>query len=409
MYDVVVIGGGPAGMMAAGTAASKGKKVALVEKNKNLGKKLRITGKGRCNITNACETEELLNNVISNRNFLYSSFYSFTNTDTIEFFENLGVKTKVERGLRVFPESDSANDVADAMVKFINNNGVMIICDKAKKVEKDSANLFNIYLENEVLKSHAVIIATGGYSYQGTGSTGDGHNFSRNLGHTVTKISPSLVPLETTEDWPKELQGLSLKNVNLSVYKDNKRVFSELGEMLFTHFGVSGPLVLSGSCHIGDLNKSKCELSIDLKPGLTLEQLDKRICRDFSENINKDFQNSLNNLLPKRLISTIIDLSGISPVLKVNQIKKCDRERLCRLLKDLRLTVKEKRPINEAIITSGGISVKEINPSTLESKLVDGLFFAGEIIDVNAYTGGFNLQIAFSTGYLAGLGASDIN
>lgn len=398
----VVIGGGPAGMMAAIAAAKAGKKVILLEKNEKVGRKLAITGKGRCNVTNACEIEELFDNIQKNKRFLYSAIYGFSNSDVMNFFEEHGVPLKIERGNRVFPVSDKAWDIVDALRGAMLDNGVKIIRDEATGIETTDGCVTAVKGKNKTYPCDGAIIATGGASYKQTGSTGDGYTFARELNHSVTKISPSLIPIITAED-TKPLQGLSLKNVALTVKNPKgKTVYEDFGEMLFTHFGLSGPIILSASAHMG-ADPKDCKLYIDLKPALSEEKLDERILRDFAENINKDFANSLGALLPMKLIPYIISLSDIEPKTKVNTITKHQRKNLCCLLKSLEFTAEAYRPINEAIITSGGVSVKEINPSTMESKLVKGLFFAGEVIDVDAYTGGFNLQIAFSTGNLAGL------
>ena len=404
-FDVVVIGGGAAGMMAAGTAAKRGKKVALIEKNRLLGKKMLITGKGRCNITNACEeVEDLINNVTKNSSFLYSAFYNFTNEDTINFFNQLGVETKVERGKRVFPVSDKSRDVVDALVRYIKKQKVEIICDRVLNIITDNECVMGVETEkNGKVMADSIILATGGKSYQATGSTGDGYKFAESLGHTVTEIMPSLVPVEVEESWPYELMGLALKNVELTVLNEkNKEIYKDFGELMFAHFGMSGPVVLSASAHMRPMESGKYKLVIDLKPALDEKQLDARLLRDFQKFANKDFINSLSELLPSGIIEPIVELSGIDRHKKVNSITKEERQKLLSTIKGLTLTVKDFCPIEQAIITSGGISVKEINPSTMESKKIKGLFFAGEIIDVDAYTGGFNLQIAFSTGVLAG-------
>ena len=397
----VVIGGGPAGMMAAIAAAERGEKVILLEKNEKLGRKLAITGKGRCNITNACEVEELLGNIPVNKNFLYSAFYGFTNADTINFFEENGVPTKVERGNRVFPVSDKAYDVVDALLIKLRRTGVRIVRDTALEILTENGSVIGVKGQNDTYPCDGAVIATGGQSYAQTGSTGDGYRFAKELGHSVTDIYPSLIPI-VTEEPTGALQGLSLKNAALTV-KDpkGKTVYTDFGEMLFTHFGLSGPMILSASGHLGK-NPKGCRFIIDLKPALAEEKLDERVLRDFGENVNKDFQNSLGALLPAKMIPYIVGKSEIPPHTKVNSITREQRRRLVRLVKNLEFTAAAYRPINEAIITCGGVNVKEINPSTMESRLVKGLFFAGEVIDVSAYTGGFNLQIAFSTGRLAG-------
>lgn len=399
-YDVIVIGGGPAGMMAAGTAANNGKRVLLIEKNDMLGRKLRITGKGRCNITNTADDETFFDNLPKNSKFMFSSYYNFNNYAVIDFFNMLGVETVEERGGRVFPKSEKAIDVVNAMIKFIKDAKVSAKKDKATKILTKDNTVFGVKCESGEYFADNVIIATGGRSYPLTGSTGDGYRFAKELGHTVTEIRPSLVPVETKDSWCRELQGLSLRNISIKLVKDSKEIFSDFGEMIFTHFGVSGPVILSASAHITD--KSQYKIIIDLKPALDEKTLDKRILRDFESFSNKNFSNALDELLPKKLIPVIVELSGISPHKKVNMITKEERETLLKLLKNLTMTVKRLRPIDEAIVTRGGIAVNEINPSTMESKLVKGLYFCGEVIDVDAYTGGYNLQISFSTGRQAG-------
>ena len=405
MKKTVVIGGGAAGLMAAIKAAQNGNSVTVVEKNTKPARKLLITGKGRCNLTNNCDVDTLIANMTKNGRFLYSAFSSFTPFDTMSFFENLGVKLKTERGNRVFPVSDRAVDIVDALWGAAKKNGVKIIQGRVVDITLCDNTVSSVILENgEQLNADAVIIATGGKSYPATGSNGDGYELAKKLGHTVTDILPSLVPIKVHEGFCSYLSGLSLKNVTLSVYEEGKKkpIFCELGEMLFTHFGVSGPLVLSASAHMRKLGKTKYKMVIDLKPGLSYEQLDKRIVRDFSENNNKNFGNALDKLLPQKLISVIVNLSGIKNDTKVNQITREQRYNLCRIFKEFTLNPIAFCDIEEAIITSGGINVREINPANMQSKIVEGLYFAGEIIDVDAYTGGFNLQIAFSTGSLAG-------
>lgn len=400
---VVVIGGGPAGMMAAAIASRRGNSVVLIEKNNMLGKKLLITGKGRCNITNNADISEFIENTPVNSNFLYSAFYTFTNTKLIELLNKLGVETKVERGERVFPVSDKAKDVLNALKKFMSISGVKVHNGEVADVSIDADGKKKVVLKDrKFITCDKVIIATGGLSYPNTGSTGDGYKFAKKLGHTIVPVKPSLVPMVLCEKEASALQGLSLKNVSLTVYKNGKKMYDDFGEMLFTHYGVSGPIVLSASSHIRDLSDGEYKISVDLKPALDFETLDKRVLRDFEEFKNKDFINSLDKLLPQKLIPVIAKLSGIDERKKTNEITRDERHKFVSLLKDLRFTVKEFRPIDEAIISSGGIEVKEINPSTMESKIAPGVYFAGEVIDVDAYTGGFNLQIAFSTGYLAG-------
>ncbi len=408
MKNVVIIGGGAAGLMAAITSADKGNNVTLIEKNAKVGRKLMITGKGRCNVCNNCDIDTLINNIPKNAKFLYSAFSSLPPKDLMEFFENRKVPLKTERGNRVFPFSDKAVDIVDALYNAVTASGAKIINSTAEKLITSENRVIGVKLQNgDILPADSVILATGGMSYPLTGSTGDGYKMAQDLGHTVTELKPSLVPLTIHEGFCTHLSGLSLKNVTLSVFEDGKKkpLFSELGEMLFTHFGISGPLVLSASSHIRYMGKKQYTAFIDLKPALSKEQLDSRILRDFSEEQNKNFANSLDKLLPKSLIPVIIKLSGIPGDLKVNQITKEQRLKLIDIIKALPLHITGFRPIEEAIITSGGISVKEITPQTMESKLISGLYFAGEIIDVDAYTGGFNLQIAFSTGFTAGVNA----
>ncbi|MBQ3782811.1 MAG: NAD(P)/FAD-dependent oxidoreductase [Lachnospiraceae bacterium] len=403
---VIVIGGGAAGMMAAIFAARNGHQVRLLEKNEKLGKKLYITGKGRCNITNASDMDNLFANVISNRKFLYSAFYGFDNMQTIQFFEELGCKTKIERGERVFPVSDKSSDVINALHRELQRLKVDISfnTEVTKIVEKDGKAVGVIIAgKKEMLPADAVIVATGGMSYPSTGSTGDGYRFAKELGHKVTKLYQSLVPFQIEEEYVRELQGLSLKNVSLKVYAGKKKVYDDFGEMLFTHFGISGPLVLSASSFLTSfVDREEIKAYIDLKPALSEEQLDDRILRDFSEMKNKQFKNGLDKLLPKKMIPVIVELSGINPEKPINSITKEERLGVVRLLKNMELHVERMRGYNEAIITKGGVSVKEINPSTMESTLVEGLYFIGEVLDLDALTGGYNLQIAWSTAYLAG-------
>ena len=406
MKRVVVIGAGASGLTAAYYAALNNNQVTVIEKNEKPARKLMITGKGRCNVTNNCSFDALIANTPGNGKFLYSAFSQFGSDKTMELFEKLGVPLKTERGNRVFPISDKASDIVDALVKGAKSNGVKIIHNRVKWVLIDGGNVTGVALDDgETIPADSVIIATGGKSYPLTGSTGDGYIMAAELGHTVKEIRPSLVPLEIHEGFCTKLSGLSLKNVTLSVYEGEKSkpIFSELGEMLFTHFGISGPLVLSASAHIRNMGKKSYTAVVDLKPALTTEQLDRRIQRDFSTEQNKDFSNSLDKLLPKSIIPTVVSLSCIEPDKKVNQISREERSRLCRTVKNFTMHITSFRPTEEAVITAGGVSVKEINPSTMESKVINGLFFAGEVIDVDAYTGGFNLQIAFATGYLAGI------
>ena len=408
MKKIVIIGGGPAGLKAAISAASryKGKaQICLIEKNERCGRKLMITGKGRCNVTNNCDLETLIANVPKNGRFLYSAFSSFLPQDTMAYFESVGVPLKTERGNRVFPLSDKAVDIVDALVRGLKPLGIKQLHATAKSIKTEGEKVIGVELEDgRIVDADSVVLATGGMSYPVTGSTGDGYRMAEELGHTVTELRPSLVPLNCHEGFCSRLAGLSLKNVTLSVFEGEKKkpIFKEMGEMLFTHFGISGPLVLSASAYLRKMGKAEYKAVIDLKPALTVEQLDKRILRDFENEKNKDFANSLDALLPKSIIPVIIEKSGINPREKVNQVSREQRMDLCRAIKEFTLNITGFRPIEEAIITRGGISVKEINPSTMESKLISGLFFAGEIIDVDAFTGGFNLQIAFSTAFLAG-------
>ncbi len=405
MKKVIVIGGGPAGMFASLAAAEAGIAVILIEKNEKLGKKLFITGKGRCNITNAGDMEDLFDHVVTNRKFLYSAFYACDNFRVIDFFEQHGVKTKTERGNRVFPESDHSSDVIAALKRALQEKGVKIrLFTRAERLAVADGRCRGVYLAGgEYLQADAVILATGGISYPSTGSTGDGYIFAKNSGHTVKEQEPSLVPLVTEETYVTEMQGLSLKNVRVTIKKGKQKVFEGFGEMLFTHFGVSGPLCLSASSLIGkELKKQKLLMEIDLKPALTAEQLNRRLLRDFEANLNKQFKNAVQGLLPQKMQPVMIALSGISAEKKVNEITKEERAHLLSLLKAFPLTLTGLRGFEEAIITRGGVSVKEVNPSTMESRLVSGLYFAGEVLDLDAMTGGYNLQIAWSTGYLAG-------
>lgn len=401
--SVVVIGGGPAGMMAAIVAASRGKKVILIEKNSTLGKKLLITGKGRCNITNDCDISEFISNVPVNGRFLYSAFYTFTNRDLIAMLQGAGLTTKVERGGRVFPLSDRSADVLNVLKRLLKLHGVKVICAKVKEIRTTPEEKLVVVEDNRFIRCSSVVIATGGKSYPATGSTGDGYKFAQGLGHHVTELKGSLVPLDVRSPYIPRLLGLSLRNAAIRVFMDGSEIYSDFGEMLFTHYGMSGPVILSASSHMRDFKNHKYEISIDLKPALDKDVLDKRILRDFEKYKNKIFINSLDELLPKKMIPVVVDMSGIASDKKVNEITKQERGCLVDLLKDMRFSVNGLRPIENAIITSGGVNVKEINPKTMESKLCKGVFFAGEIVDVDAYTGGFNLQIAFSTGYLAGM------
>lgn len=402
--EVIVVGAGAAGMLCAGVAAGRGKNVLLLEKMERPGTKLLITGKGRCNVTNNCTQDDFLAAVRTNSRFLYSAYAAFSSQDTMSFFERLGVPLRTERGSRVFPQSDRSSDIVQALVRYGKERGVRVKQASAKSLLMESGGVTGVELESgEVVHAGKVVVATGGLSYPRTGSTGDGYRFAQTAGHTLVPTRPSLVPIIAREEWCGEIMGLSLRNCTLRVYRGEgkKPVFEELGEMLFTHFGVSGPLVLSASAHMtGD----PCEyrMEIDLKPGLDHKQLDTRLLRDFGKSSNRVFRNALGALLPRRLIPVIVSLSGIDGSAKVHQITKAQRLALVGLLKALPVTPRGLRPIEEAVITSGGVSVKEVNQKTMESRLASGLYFAGEVLDVDAYTGGFNLQIAFSTGYSAG-------
>ena len=406
MGKIIVVGGGAAGLIAAGRAGENGHEVHLYEKNNRLGKKIYITGKGRCNVTNAGDIDDFMDNIPGNPYFMYSAFYTLDSKATIEFFENLGVKTKVERGNRVFPVSDKAGDIVAALERYVKKNKVKLHLESCvKDIIAEDGVVKGIRLANgNEIYGDAVIVATGGLSYPGTGSTGDGYRFAKEMGHTVTKLYPSLVPLRAKENWCERLMGLSLKNISI-VIKNNKgkTVYKDFGEMLFTHYGVSGPVILSASRHLlGKLDEGNT-LSIDLKPALDEKKLDDRLLRDFEKYINKDFKNALDDLLPQKLIPVIIELSNISPEKKVHDITKAERKNLCRLIKNLTVTITGTTGYNEAVVTSGGVNTDELNPATMESKIIKNLHFVGEVIDVDAYTGGFNLQIAFSTGYCAGM------
>ena len=430
MKQVIVIGGGAAGMMAAIGAAKEGARVTLLEQNEKTGKKIFITGKGRCNLTNACEQEDFFSHVISNGKFLYSAFYQMDNQSVMDFFENAGCRLKVERGDRVFPVSDHSSDVIAALNRQMEKEGIKV-CLHAKVKEllttvesgnseyaaedvngaqsqPEELRIMGVKLaDGRVLNADAVIVATGGKSYETTGATGDGYGFAEGVGHTVKEVKPALVPFTVKESWCMELQGLSLKNVAITLKSDKKKIYEGFGEMLFTHFGVSGPLILSASSYyVKKFYGMPVQLLIDLKPALTREQLDKRLLKDFDENKNRQFKNALDGLFPSKLIPIMIRLSGISQEKRVNEITREERSHLIECTKALALTVTGTRDFKEAIITQGGVHVKEVNPSTMESKLVKGLYFAGEVLDLDAVTGGFNLQIAWSTGYLAGVSAA---
>ncbi len=405
---VVVIGGGAAGMMAALSAAKMGADVIMLEQMERCGRKLRITGKGRCNVTNDSSNEELLKNVTTNPKFLYAAFSRFSSQDTQDFFEGEGVALKVERGKRVFPVSDKAVDIVDALVGACRREGVRTVFDKAIGIDTENSSVCAVNTKKGRYECEAVILATGGVSYPQTGSDGSGFKLARALGHTVTELSPSLVPLTSSDGDCKRMQGLSLKNVSLKIRDTdkNKVVFEDFGEMMFTHFGLTGPMVLSASSHIRDISSGKYRAEIDLKPALDEKKLDARILSDFAKYVNKDFENSLGDLLPSKMIDVVIARSGIDGRKKVNSVTKEERTRLLTTLKCFTVPLKGFRPISEAIVTKGGVDVREVNPKTMESRLVSGLYFAGEVLDVDAYTGGFNLQIAFSTGVLAGENAA---
>ena len=406
---VIVIGGGPAGMMAAISASKSNNEVILFEKMRSVGRKLSITGKGRCNITNAIDMSEFMNNIPGNSKFLFSAFNELSNEDVISFFNNIGVETKIERGGRVFPKSDKAMEVVDKLKKEMDKCKIKVIVNSGvKDIVVEDSRVKGV-ITDKFYEADKVILATGGKSYPSTGSTGEGYELAKKLGHTITPLKPSLVPIETYEG--KELQGLSLKNVQISIKDGEKQIYSDFGEMLFTHFGVSGPIILSSSAHLlrvknieEKMKNKNIKLYIDLKPALSDEKLEQRLMRDFEKNKRKQFKNCLSELLPAKMIPYIVKLSKIDETKQIDQLTKEERKVLINLLKNLTFTLKGFRPIDEAIVTAGGVSIKEINSKTMESKLVKGLFFAGEIIDVDAYTGGFNLQIAWSTGFVAGNG-----
>lgn len=403
MKNIVVIGAGAAGMMAAYAAAKEGAKVTLIEKNEKTGKKIYITGKGRCNVTNDCDAEDFFKNVISNPKFMYSSFYSFDNQALKELLEKNHCYLKVERGQRVFPDSDRASDVISAFNHLLKDNNVEVLLNTVVT----GISKGKVYTNHGSIEAESVIVATGGASYQATGSTGDGYKFAKDLGHTITDIKPSLVPLTTLERDPLDMQGLSLRNVTLTLVIGGKKVYKEMGEMLFTHFGISGPLVLTASSYYSKAKKKDdTRVVIDIKPALSEEELDRRILKDFEEAKNKDFRNALDKLLPQKLIPVIVKRSGVDEFKKVHDVTREERHALVNEIKHFELNITGTRDINEAIITQGGVSVKEIDPQTMESKIVPNLYFAGEVIDVDALTGGFNLQIAWSTGYLAGYSAA---
>lgn len=435
MAEIIIIGGGAAGMMAAVAAAGAGQNVVLIEKNEKLGKKLFITGKGRCNVTNACEVQDFFSHVMEHAKFLYSAVYGFDNHAVMAFFEHAGCPLKIERGQRVFPKSDHSSDIIKALEQTLTKSGVTVLLNTEvkkiktipieenaapdrKKKQKYTTKVSQIELydkttgKQSVMQADQLIVATGGCSYVLTGSTGDGYRFAEACGHRVVPTMPALVPFAVKEAWCHQLQGLSLKNVQASVTVGGKQIYSDFGELLFTHYGVSGPLILSASSHYvhkacvdGSCNQ-EAKLSIDLKPALTVEQLDKRILREFDENKNKQFKNVINSLFPAKLIPLMPVLSNVDPDKRVHEITKEERERFVQTIKQMDLTITGLRDYNEAVITKGGVATNEVSPSTMESKLVKGLYFAGEVLDLDALTGGFNLQIAWSTGYLAGVSAA---
>lgn len=413
MNTVLIVGGGAAGMLAGIAAAMKGSTVHIFEKNEKLGKKVYITGKGRCNVTNACDTEELFEHVVTNAKFLYSSFYGFTNFDMMELLESAGCPLKTERGKRVFPASDKASDVIRALTERLSKYGAAIhLQSEVQSLLIEEGKLKGLVIrqkgEQKRILGDQVIVACGGLSYPSTGSDGAGYALARQAGHSITPLSPALVPFVTEESVVKELMGLSLRNVEATVKKGKKVIYKEFGEMLFTHYGVSGPVLLSASSRaVKELKKGPLTLSIDLKPALSEEQLDVRIRRDFEAALNKQFKNALDQLYPAKLIPVMVERSGISPEKKVHEITREERQRLVRATKEFTLTLTGLRGFNEAIITQGGVAVKEVNPSTMESKLLSGLYFAGEVLDLDAVTGGFNLQIAWSTGWAAGSAAGE--
>ena len=419
MANVIVIGGGPAGMMAAITAAEYGNNVTIIEKNSDFGKKLLITGKGRCNITSSLYMSEFIKNTPGNGTFLYSAFQNYTNADIIEFLKKQGLEVKEERGNRIFPVTDKSIDVLNCFKSKINELKIKKLFNtRVQKILVQNGEVLGVRTEKEIIQTDKIILATGGKSYPLTGSTGDGYLIAKNIGHKVTEIRPSLVPLVIYEkNECKEMQGLSLRNVGIKIIDEskNKLIYEDFGEMIFTHFGISGPTILSGSAHLvrykeidNLMKEQKIKLQIDLKPALTEEQLDERILRDFKEFKNKQFKHALDKLLPQKMIPIVIKKTKINEEKRVNEITKEERRNLVKVLKKFELTIKDFRPVEEAIITSGGINIKEINPKTMESKLVKGLYFAGEIMDVDSYTGGFNLQIAYSTGYTAGMHVGDL-
>ncbi len=400
--DAVVIGGGASGMLCAAVAAERGLNVTLLEPNKMLGRKLRLTGKGRCNVTNNCDPKTVIANIAGDGRFMYSAIHRFSPERVMALFEGLGVPLKTERGGRVFPESDRSHDIADALIKYMKRGGVRVVHSRAKAILTDSGGVCAVVTEDGEIGCAAAVVCTGGLSYPATGSTGDGYRLAASLGHTIVPTRQSLVPLESPDDWCAELQGFSLKNVSLSAYEDDSLVYRALGEMLFTHFGVSGPLVLSASANMRDFGHKKYRLSIDLKPGLDEKRLDARLLRDFDKYSNREFRNALSDLAGQAMIPVLVRLSKIPGDTRVNAITRAQRMSLLSLLKDFPVSVSGPRPIAEAVITAGGVSTGEIDPRTMSSKLVPGLYFAGEVLDLDAYTGGYNLQIAWSTGFAAG-------
>ncbi len=400
--DAVVIGGGAAGTLCAALAAGRGLDVVLLEPNRMLGRKLRITGKGRCNVTNDCDAREFISAIPGDGRFLQSAIHKFGTSDTKALFEGLGVALKTERGNRVFPESDRADDIADALTKLARENGVRVLRERATRILTDEAGAVRAVASGGgEIECEAAVICTGGLSYPGTGSTGDGYRMARELGHTIRPCRPSLVPLESPDAWCREMQGFSLRNVELSAYEDEKLIYKALGEMLFTHFGVSGPLVLSASAHMRRFGECRYRLSIDLKPGLDEKKLDVRLLRDFEKYSNREFRNSLGDLAGRAMIPVLVELSGIPGDTRTNSVTRQQRAALAQLLKHFPVSLSGPRPIAEAIVTSGGVATTEVNPRTMESKLVPGLYFAGEVLDLDAYTGGYNLQIAWSTAFVA--------
>ena len=400
--DAVIIGGGAAGTLCAALAAGRGLGVVLLEPNRMLGRKLRITGKGRCNVTNDCDAQEFIAAIPGDGRFLQSAIHRFGTSDTKALFEGLGVALKTERGNRVFPVSDRADDVADALARLARENGVRVIRERARRVLTDEGGAVRaVQTDSGEIACRSAVICTGGLSYPGTGSTGDGYRLAKELGHTITECRPSLVPLESPDGWCREMQGFSLRNVELYAYEDEKLIYKALGEMLFTHFGVSGPLVLSASAHMRRFGQCRYRLEIDLKPGLDEKKLDARLLRDFEKYNNREFRNSLGDLAGRAMIPVLVELTGIPGETRTNSVTKQQRAALARLLKAFPVSISGPRPIAEAIVTSGGVSTREVNPRTMESKLVPGLFFAGEVLDLAAYPGGYNLQIAWSPAYVA--------